>query len=307
MEGGVPYSNRNGVSELWINQPLKIGKSLLLEERDDVNDPAQESDGLNIIVATKNWKNIKSNLGIKLRNDMTLNLNLANTVFSTGSLITLFYFSHQEGLKHLGQHLCDLQIELPRGVVSRHSHVSIRDNWTDLYPGSNSFTITKCIGNLLKTVDNKPAAKFLEDNNKLMSIGSKDTEVYVKIKKPNSNTIERFKVIAGGGGWGAKADIIALSPEAKLEKGSEIQFYMVTPEDRFLEQSLHHGVEEYENAFAFTNSYEQIGYSEHDTQLEGQKVYDNVFGCGSEHGFFFNGIKHNSPGESIIVKLAGKK
>ena len=57
-----------------------------------------------------------------------------------------------------------------------------------------------------------------------MSIGSKETEVFVKIKKPNSTKVERFKVTAGGGGWGAKADIIALSPEAKLVKGSEIQF-----------------------------------------------------------------------------------
>ncbi|KAK6886027.1 hypothetical protein K4I79_003063 [Candida tropicalis] len=305
----VPYSHRNGVSELWMNQPIKIGQSLLLEDRDDLNKPPRESDGLNIVVAKKNWKNIESNLNIKLRNDMNLNLNLANTVFSTGSIITLFYFSHinnqKGGINHSGQHLCDLEIELPRGVVPRHSHASIHDNWTDLYPGENSFKITKCVGNLLKTVDNKPAAKLLEDNDKLMSIGSKETEVYVKIKKPNSNTVERFKVIAGGGGWGAKADIIALSPEAKLENGSEIQFYMVTPEDRYLNRHDDGNVDKYVNSFTFTNSYEQTGYEDH--QSEEQKVYENVFGCGSEHGFFFNGIKHNSPGESITLKLGGSK
>ncbi|KAK6894639.1 hypothetical protein K6H09_002347 [Candida tropicalis] len=237
----VPYSHRNGVSELWMNQPIKIGQSLLLEDRDDLNKPPRESDGLNIVVAKKNWKNIESNLNIKLRNDMNLNLNLANTVFSTGSIITLFYFSHinnqKGGINHSGQHLCDLQIELPRGVVPRHSHA--------------------------------------------------------------------FKVIAGGGGWGAKADIIALSPEAKLENGSEIQFYMVTPEDRYLNRHDDGNVDKYVNSFTFTNSYEQTGYEDH--QSEEQKVYENVFGCGSEHGFFFNGIKHNSPGESITLKLGGSK
>lgn len=192
-----------------------------------------------------------------------------------------------------------------KSFIELNSHASIHDNWTDLYPGENSFKITKCVGNLLKTVDNKPAAKLLEDNDKLMSIGSKETEVYVKIKKPNSNTVERFKVIAGGGGWGAKADIIALSPEAKLENGSEIQFYMVTPEDRYLNRHDDGNVDKYVNSFTFTNSYEQTGYEDH--QSEEQKVYENVFGCGSEHGFFFNGIKHNSPGESITLKLGGSK
>ncbi|RCK65044.1 hypothetical protein Cantr_00852 [Candida viswanathii] len=301
----VPFSHRNGVSELWLNESLKIGNSLLLEDRDDLNKPPPESDGLNIVVARKNWKNIESNLGIKLRNGMDLNLNLANTVFSTGSIITLFYFSNKQGLQHLGQYLCDLQIDLPHGVISRHSHATTHDNWVNLYPNDEPFTITNCVGNLVKAVDKKPAAKFLEGNERLMAIGSKETGVYVKVRKPHGSISERFEVIAGGGGWGAKADIIALSPEAKLEKGSEIEFFMVTPEDRYLKRHNDDDVGEYLNAFTFASSYEQTGYSE-DAQSEEQKVYEDVFGCDSEHGFYFNGVKHNSPGESVTIKLRKK-
>ena len=82
-----------------------------MEEKDDINKPPRESDGLNVVSAQKHWKNIASQLKINLRQEMELKLNLANTVFSTGSIITLFYFGN--GL-NLGQHLCDLEILLPR-------------------------------------------------------------------------------------------------------------------------------------------------------------------------------------------------
>ncbi|EMG46388.1 hypothetical protein SBY92_002567 [Candida maltosa Xu316] len=295
----VPYSHRNGVAELWMDEPMHIGNSLLLEERDDINKPPPESDGLNAVSARKNWKNIQSNLKIKLRHEVDANLNLANTVFSTGSIITLFYFGKGP---HSGQHLCDLEISLPREIVPRHSRTVIEDSWTDLYPGE-SFKITNCIGNLIKKVDDNPAAKYLEDNEELMSIGSKETEVFVKIKKPNTSKVERFKVIAGGGGWGPKADIIALSPEAKLEKGSEVKFFMVTPEDRYLQKHNDDDIAKYQNAITFTNSYEETGYNSDNSTTEKEHVYENVFGCGSEQGFFLNGIKHNSPGESASIKL----
>lgn len=297
----VPYSHRNGVSELWLDEPISIGDSALLEEKDDINKPPRESDGLNVVSAQKHWKNIASQLKINLRQEMELKLNLANTVFSTGSIITLFYFGN--GL-NLRQHLCDLEILLPRGLIPRHSSAVVKDNWTDLYPGT-SFKVTNCVGNLLKSIDNNPAAKYLEENKKLMSIGSKETEVFVKIKKPNSTKVERFKVAAGGGGWGAKADIIALSPEAKLVKGSEIQFFMVTPEDRYLPNHNDDEVAQFTNTFTFTNSYEETSYNENTD--ESQHIYENVFGAGSEQGFFFNDVKHNSPGESVSLKLEKKK
>ena len=94
-----------------------------MEEKDDINKPPRESDGLNVVSAQKHWKNIASQLKINLRQEMELKLNLANTVFSTGSIITLFYFGN--GL-NLGQHLCDLEILLPRGLIPRHSSAVVK-------------------------------------------------------------------------------------------------------------------------------------------------------------------------------------
>ncbi|KAI5956556.1 hypothetical protein KGF54_001031 [Candida jiufengensis] len=296
----IPYSHRNGVSELWLDQPIKIGASTLLEEKDKLNEPPRESDGLNPVTARKNWKNISGSLNIKLKNEMDASISLANTVFSTGSIITLFYFDPILKVAHSGEHLCDLDIELPRGVVPTHSSVLIEDKWTPLYPGE-SFKVTGCAGNLLKTIEQKPAAKFLENNDKLMSLGSKETEVYVKLRKHGNSLVERFKVTAGGGGWGVKADLIALSPEAKPKKGDEVEFFMVTPDDRYLSKHNDGNISKFQNSIAFARSYEEINFNEFEEEKE--HVFENVFGCGSEHGFVFNGVKHDSPGEAIYIKL----
>ena len=55
---------------------------------------------------------------------------------------------------------------------------------------------------------------------------------------------------------GAKADIIALSPEAKLVREARYSF-MVTPEDRYLPNHNDDEVAQFTNAFTFTNSYEE--------------------------------------------------
>lgn len=296
----VPSSSRNGVSELWLDHRMRIANSLLLEERDDLNTPPPESDGINPVTARKNWKNLQGHLSLKLRHEMDAKISLANTVFSTGSILTLFYFDAETNAAHSGQHLCELEVALPRGVVPNHATAKIEDKWTPLYPGK-LFKITNCVGNLLKSIDKNPAAKYLENNEQLMSLKSKDTEVFVKLRKRGSTIVERFKVTAGGGGWGAKADIIALSPEAKPERGDEIEFFMVTPDDRFVKQK-DDAVERFNQTFAFMSSYEETGYGNDDTDSQVERVYE-TFGCGSEQGFFFNGVKHHSPGEIVYIKF----
>ena len=78
---------------------------------------------------------------------------------------------------------------------------------------------------------------------------------------------------------------------------------MVTPEDRYLPNHNDDEVAQFTNAFTFTNSYEETSYNENTD--ESQHIYENVFGAGSEQGFF-NDVKHNSPGESVSLKLEKK-
>ncbi|RLV95119.1 hypothetical protein JA1_001116 [Spathaspora sp. JA1] len=303
IDSVVPNSSRNGVSELWSEKPLTIKRSILLESRDDLNKPPKESDGIHIVTAKKNWKNIESKLCINFNESINADLKLANTVFSTGSILTLFYFQPTnlvDSPGNSGQHLCELEVALPQGDISEQCQITLKDNWTPLYEGGRAFTITNCVGNLLKTIDDKPASEFLEKNDSLMSIGSKETQVYVKLTNPNSAVTERFKVIAGGGGWGAKANIIALSPEAKPTVGSKIEFFMITPSDRYAKK--YEDIDNYKNSITLQTTYEEQTYVE-DTQEQEQTVIENAFGCGSESGFTLNGVVHNSPGEMVQIHL----
>ncbi|KAK6458777.1 uncharacterized protein RJT20DRAFT_123858 [Scheffersomyces xylosifermentans] len=308
VDSVVPNSSRNGVSELWLSKPFQIKSSVLLEDRDDLNNKPRESDGVNIVVARKNWKNIDSNLQVVLNEAATVDLKLANTVFSTNHLVTLFYFQPENEETHLynsGQTLCDLTIELPKDTVPVGTEVKSYDRWTPLYDNSveGPFLITNCIGNLLKQINNKSASGYLEKNNKLMSLGSKDTKVYVKLYKQNNpEKAFKYEVIAGGGGWGAKASTIALSPDAKLEKGDRVEFFMLTPSDRFSKQESEVAGADLQGKLTFEATYEEQAYAD---GSEGKKaeVLENVFGCGSEEEFKFNGVKHSSAGERLTIDL----
>lgn len=307
IDGMVPNWHRNGISELWMDEMVKIKHSVQLDVRDDLNTQPHESDGINIVVARKNWKSIDSRLKVELNSETNVEMQLANTVFSTGNMVTLFYLqpeSSPESSPNSGQTLCELSIELPSGILKEGTQVSTTDKWEPLYDYSTEepFYISNCIGNLVKEVNEKSAAGYLESNNKLMSIGSKDTQVFVKIYPQNhASSVHKYEVIAGGGGWGSKANIIALSPEAKLSKGDRVEFYMLTPTERFSKALNNISLDKVSNSFIFESSYEELGYEQESN--ESQTEVPNLFGCGCEEGYILDGVRHLSAGERLIISL----
>lgn len=279
-------SNRDGVSELWLDEQIQIKDQILLEEKDGPKE-LKESDGINIVTARTNWKNIDSSLSLNFGSD-NVSIRLSNTIFQTGNLVTLYYLNHSSGS---GQLLSDLSLDLPLSIKT----IETKDKWVKL---TSKLKITDFKGNLLKSINNKSAASFLETNEKLMSLKSKETEVYCKIYRNNIILPLKYKVIAGGGGWGSKAHIIAISPQAKIQKGDEIEFYMLTPEDKITLPEL--DLQQFKDNFTFESSYEELGYTEKVSQ---QQVIENTFGCGSEKGFTVNNIDFVSNGESAMVKV----
>lgn len=289
----VPIGARNGVSELWMAEHLNIGSSVRLSDTDS-DDSGARTDGIRFADSKSNWKNIQGTLNLKI-GPHTVGARLANTAFSTGKLITMFYFQPKgvesgsaEVLQNSGEMLSDLSLKLPD--LALHLPLST-DRWTSLT--DEELRVTKCTGNLIKGINNKSAASYLETNDKLMSIASKDTKVYVTVTRDGKS--KRFEVIAGGGGWGAKADLLALSPEARLSKGDHLQFFMVTPDNRFLAMST----AAVSNQFHFECTPEQTSYQE--TSL--QQTVENLFGCGSEMGFTLDGMNHASAGETVSFRF----
>lgn len=268
-------SNRDGVSELWLDEPIKINNSKVLKD-----EPGQS--------AKVNWKNVESSFGIRFANDNTVKLNLANTIFHTNNMVTMYYLNGQD---NSGQTLSELSVSVPLSTEV----VSSTDKWIKL---TDQLTITDYKGNLLKSINNTSAASFLETNEQLMAIASKETEVYCKIYPDGASTPLKYKIIAGGGGWGVKANIIALSPEAKISKGDLIEFYMLTPQDKLTKEDT--PLEQLVGKFTLESTYEELNYH-NDTAAE--KALDNTFACGSEQGFSYNGVKYASNGETLVLKF----
>lgn len=297
VDGVVPNGARNGISELWLDDYINFRDSVSLKSRDKEPE-RRESDGIHAVGAKTNWKQIDSALHLHLGGNC-VDVTLANTAFATNHLATLFYFQppalqKQTGDQNMGEMLCDLTATLPPLTPSLASPVS-GDRWTPLTE-NQTLVVTKCTGNLVKAINDGPAAKVLENNSQLMDIASKDTKVYVKVYR--GDECKKYEVIAGGGGWGAKADLLAISPECKLQLGDRLEFFMITPDVRFsdLNAAL------VSNQFMFESLPEATTYG--DSSSATQEVL-NLFGCGSELGFVLDGVNHKSPGETVSMPFTG--
>ncbi|KAM9934353.1 hypothetical protein OXX80_006051 [Metschnikowia pulcherrima] len=287
----VPNGASNGVSELWMEESMKLGQAVLLASKDS-QPSLRESDGINPVGAKVHWKHVEGSLRLEFQQNK-IDLSLANTAFATSTLTTLFFFQKQSpggADPHMGQTLSELHVKLPELTPNLQNPAS-SDRWTPLTQ-EQDLIITKCTGNLVKGINGQPAAQYLEKNNMLMSIASKDTKVYVKVYEQDSARAKKYEVIAGGGGWGAKANLLAISPEAQLAKGDRLEFFMVTPSDRYarLETAM------VSRQFRFECAPEATSYE--DTSDSSQSV-EHLFGAGSEAGFVVNGVNYRSAGESI--------
>lgn len=283
----APNLVSTGVSQLWFDESLQISKPTLLSAISETPEP-RESDGIHPVGAKVPWKHVEGSLLLGLGSH-TVRMALANTAFATNTFTTLFYFQKDAKTPHMGQTLASLHLQVPAMELAPPQ---VLDRWTQLT--SETLTVTKCKGNLVLSINNMPASQFLENNEKLMSLASKDTKVYVKVFR--DETCRRYEVIAGGGGWGTKADLLAVSPEAVLARGDRLEFYMVTPDDRFklLEESALSSQVRFECAPESTTF---------ETANPDPVVIDNFFGAASEQGFQVDGVNHKSAGEAVSFQM----
>ncbi|CAN3374752.1 hypothetical protein DIURU_002266 [Diutina rugosa] len=311
----VPGNQRNGVSELWMDEPLKIGhfKELDLAEQypeqqvhthngevcmsghshqhqhqhTHGGEPCSgsHSHGEEPAANSYNWSKPDGSITINIGTTHTT-LALANTLFATQFANTMFFL--EKGHPKQGQVLSELEITLP----FQKSTTVVHDEWEPLFDGKK-MEITSVAGNLLKQVDGQSCAGLLQGNDRLMSAG-KESEVYVKIFPKDGSEPQRFKCIASGGAWGAKKDIVALNPEAQPQRGDKVSFYVLSPEKKAVPptESKHFGV------ISFECSPEQQSF---DPPKQPEQTLTHVFGAGSEQGFVTNGIIHESSGETVVI------
>lgn len=289
----VPNGASNGVSELWLEEKVHIKRAVVTPKEPSEAVP-RESDGIHAVGAKDNWKHIEGTIKMRLGRH-TVEMSLANTLFATATPTTLFYFDATGD--NMGQTLSELEVEVPQ-LEPKLAPASFADRWTGL-SGGPLLHVTACTGNLIKGINGVGAAQFLEKSKPLMDLASKSTRVYAKLY--SGDKMRKYEVIAGGGGWGAKADLLALSPEAKVTVGDRVEFYMITPTDRY--SATTHGVAstEVSNQFLFESPLESTSYS---SQASSPQTVEALFGGGSELGLTVDGVSHGSPGESVSIKFS---
>lgn len=302
----LPNGTLDGYSTLWHSEHMDIPRSTRLDAVDDLNAPIPASDGVTPVVARKNWKMIPSGLTMAFATPtepLTATVQLANTVFNNGSLTTLFYLQ-PPGLadpsNNLGHMLASAEVAIPELPV-KWDRVVAATHLTPLYTEHDGLVVTLCRANLVKAINNQPASDWLQNCAPLMALASKETQVFATVRS-GEHPPRQFQVVAGGGSWGAKANILVLLPEAQLREGDVITFSMLTPE--VLQTKGHGEVREVASdasrpRLVFECSFEEEGFPSHGAAAP--STIDGVFSMGSTSGVTLNGRNHKSGGEMVVV------
>lgn len=326
----LPFgAQRFGVSILFLSEELKVLDAVELDPSfgDDSKTAGRSGADLTnrgIVSARRTWHMTQGFLGLSLGGSgQEIAVPLANTLFTSGTNSTLLL---SKGHALANQLLSSVRVSLP-ALDNGLNKVTAAAPLLDLKTGANQVTAAK--SNLLKTIDNRPAASFLEGSKTLMEFnprahsGTGEKKVFVSLtsSSPSSGSAaQRFEVTAGGGGaWSPRASMLVLEPQARPEPGMGVEFYLAR--DVLLSGEGEH--EAFLQANGLTTRTSTAASSTTATpaelervvlecapvvEFEGEgklilyetdEVLDGVFGVSSEQGFLLDDSKHNVPGEVV--------
>lgn len=289
VDATPPADQRNAVSFLLSQNHLSI-KDYVSDQADSESSSSSSSSSSGSLVSSrKNWSLPQSFLAFDIAHttgaSSTITLPIASTLFTTGSESTLFFQDSSSSATFVKS----LSLSLPTDI--RFSQL---DNISPLRTVSGPLTITGVAKNMIKTLDKKPAASFLENAPEIMqydpTASPHDRKVFAQVL----STGDRFEVIAGGGGtWSPRSAMLVLEPRANLKLGEQIQFLVTTsapqePVSLFLENSPNLTL-----ALECVAPQESVSEPSNNTDM----IIDNVFGLASEQGFLVNDRKYAVPGE----------
>lgn len=323
-------SQRNGMSVLFADEEIQISEAHALDETFGDSSKRLGRSGADltnrgIVSARQTWHMTQSFLSLIMGKDTEIVVPLANTLFTSGLQSTLLF---NKGNDMAGVLLSSLQIKVPT-TSSITSSMLTMDKATPLIKLDTGATeITSCKDNMIKTIDGRAAASYLESCQQLMQYkpqahsGNGEKKVFASLIDPKSKKENRFEVTAGGGGnWSPRASMLVLEPQARPEPKMGIEFYLaedvmqITKKDHhsdFLrsnnisvaaakkalegESNLEKVVLECAPVIEFEDQGDLITYAE-DAALPG------VFSLGSEQGFLLNDSKYNVPGEVVQINI----
>ncbi|ODV93362.1 hypothetical protein PACTADRAFT_51961 [Pachysolen tannophilus NRRL Y-2460] len=308
-----PHNCRNGYSELWANEYFEILDSVRLHADSDADLDHITKKGLK---NDNNWKLVNSMLNIQF-NKNELVLNISNTIFYNNEPSTLFYFQGKQindnSQKNSGYNLLSLKIKIPSSLFEninldgKFEKINFSNFLKKLSFNDEELIITDCKYNLIKKINGKGAAIFLENNSDILAC-RKEVKVFAKIidLSSKSQNLEHYQVLAGGGGsWSTKSAMLALSPDCAkyLKSGCKVEFYMVdnSSNEKIQKNSILKKDERRKGIYVECCS-QETKFQNEDVVNGDEIVVKDCFSAGCEKGFKFNGINYTSSGELMHVE-----
>lgn len=292
-----PADQRNAISFLLTKSNLTL-HDYVESSPSGVQSSSPASGGL--VSSRQNWAMPQSYLSFNVphasgKKADSVTLPIASTLFTTGSESTMFF---QDPMSHL-TFVNSLSLSLPSDVCFSAFH-----NKSPLTKVGVPLSITGVAKNMIKSLDNKPAASFLENAPEIMEYDPSaaaspgDRKVFAQSLLTN----DRFEVIAGGGGtWSPRSAMLVLEPRANLQLGDKIQFLVTSPAPSEYSQSEFLCRDSFSSptlaleCVALQESYQHKSV----LAMKQDTLLDNVFGLASEQGFLVGDRKHGVPGEIV--------
>lgn len=362
-------SQRDGLSMLLFgtNEEASNEKKALIEIKEAIKIESEEERLSNVLgqpsvrgvrTARNPWTLSESYLSISLPSsgskDSTVSIPLANTLFNTGIQTTLLYNTAGNSSKESSTAsipspesaastlLSSLHVKLPvfktdssiksTGVTTPISSLVTTKSAAPLIELSTGerHKVSDAKSNMLKKIDGKPAAGFLEASVTLMSGSQRpassrtsERKVFAAVTSPQDSKTSRFQVIAGGGGsWSPRASMLVLDPHAVPKPGDEIEFFLSESSDIYDEGAYQKFLE---NNQVDINNNSNTPRSDNEVKIvmECSPVLENVddfngksglvdypentvieglFTLGSEQGFLIEDVKYSVPGEIVEIE-----
>jgi hypothetical protein len=301
VSDSVPLGGqRNGFSFLLSSERFKLSDAIELDKKLEHSDNTARRNPRGLYVGITNWAPSNSFFSLEIGNSTSLILPIANTLFNNGKEATMLYNSLGEQLS--GRFLTSLKASLP---VNQSPDPSF---YAPLAPvQTEKLTITSCKDNMVKLVNDKAAASYLENAEELKQ-GDASTQisrkVFAFVQSPNDSHPRRYQVIAGGGGgWSPRATMLVLEPHASPKKGDSITFSYTISEDRDFRNDLPN-IQTSQSLQIIFEACKKLESLNENTQIlyPSDYVLENTFGAGSEEGFLLNEHKYAVENELVILK-----
>ncbi|CAN6674948.1 hypothetical protein TRVA0_074S00144 [Trichomonascus vanleenenianus] len=295
----IPFgAQRDGLSIMYLKGPLSL-KDIKPMSSDEPTSRSVNARGL--VNARENWALPESYVSIGADKHTQVIVPGANTLFTLGTeaMISTNMVSSENNL------LSSLHVELPEiQLEETQAHAA---PLVPVHP--LGLEITSFKDNMIKTIEDRPAASFLENSSDLMEVETESQlkrKVYAVIESPGK-PMRRFEVLSGGGGsWSPRASMLVLENGAEFLPGDKISFFYTEPGKKELELSLLTSIGQFEKmgrkrlAFEAAPMLEVVDEASMNPYPKNHVIHD-LFGVGSEKGFLLNDSKHSVAGEISIL------